>query len=149
MTAQQKWNTSDDDIGKVIGYFVYYRFMNVAIVTPDSNALSGKEVSMLARRNLVVVAKVLQTLFSLNQFQKQGNERWLLPLNDWIASKTNLVRKYFLDLIDVPDPSEYLRVDKYNELTLKISPVIIISLSEMFQTHLLILDNLSALVVSY
>lgn len=121
--------------------------MNVAIVTPDSHALTGKEVSMLARRNLVVVAKVLQTLFSLNQFQKQGNERWLLPLNDWIASKTPLVRKYFADLIAVPDPSEYLRVDKYNELTLKISPVIIISLSEMFQTHLLILENLSALVV--
>jgi Ras GTPase-activating-like protein IQGAP2/3 len=131
----------------VIGYFVYYRFMNVAIVTPDSHALTGKEVSMLARRNLVVVAKVLQTLFSLNQFQKQGNERWLMPLNNWIASKTGLVRKYLQDLIDVPDPSDYLRVDKYNELTLKISPVIIISLSEMFQTHLLILDNLSALAV--
>eukprot|EP00026_Physarum_polycephalum_P003083 Phypoly_transcript_03092.p1 GENE.Phypoly_transcript_03092~~Phypoly_transcript_03092.p1 ORF type:complete len:847 (+),score=180.92 Phypoly_transcript_03092:122-2542(+) len=143
--AKQKWDTSDDDIGKVIGYFVYYRFMNVAIVTPDSHALTGKEVSMLARRNLVVVAKVLQTLFSLNQFQKVGNERWLMPLNNWINSKTGLVRKYFQDLIDVPDPSDYLRVDKYNELTLKISPVIIISLSEMFQTHLLILDNLSAL----
>jgi len=144
--AKQKWDTSDDEIGKVIGYFVYYRFMNVAIVTPDSHALTGKEVSMLARRNLVVVAKVLQTLFSLNQFQKQGNERWLLPLNEWISTKTPLVRKYLADLISVPDPSEYLRVDKYNELTLKISPVIICSLSEMFQTHLLILDNLSALV---
>jgi len=141
--AKQKWNSDDDDIGKVIGYFVYYRFMNVAIVTPDSHALTGKDVSMLARRNLVVVAKVMQNLFSLATFQKQ--EKWLLPLNDWISSKLSLVRKYFEDIIAVPDPSEYLRVDKYNELTLKINPVIVISLSEIFQTHLLIMENIGSL----
>lgn len=142
--AKQKWNSSEDDIGKVIGYFVYYRFMNVAIVTPDSHALTGKDVSMMARRNLVVVAKVLQNLFSLNLFQ-QKTEKWMVPLNDWISSKIPLVRKYFEDLITVADPSEYLRVDKYNELTLKINPVIVISLSEIFQSHLLILENLAAL----
>ncbi len=123
--------------------------MNVAIVAPDSHALTGKDVSMTARRNLIVVAKVLQNLFTLNLFQKQGSERWMLPLNEWIASKTATVRKYFEDLISVPDPSEYLRVDKYNELTLKISPVIVISLSEIFQTHLLILDNIAARKVCY
>jgi len=142
--AKQKWNSSEDDIGKVIGYFVYYRFMNVAIVTPDSHALTGKDVSMMARRNLVVVAKVLQNLFSLNLFQ-QKQEKWMLPLNDWIASKIPLVRKYFEELITVTDPSEYLRVDRYNELTLKINPVIVISLSEIFQSHLLILENIAAL----
>lgn len=142
--AKQKWNSSEDDIGKVLGYFVYYRFMNVAIVTPDSHALTGKDVSMMARRNLVVVAKVLQNLFSLNLFQ-QKQEKWMLPLNDWISSKIPLVRKYFEEMIAVADPSEYLRVDRYNELTLKINPVIVISLSEIFQTHLLILENIAAL----
>jgi len=101
--AKQKWNSSEDDIGKVIGYFVYYRFMNVAIVTPDSHALTGKDVSMMARRNLVVVAKVLQNLFSLNLFQ-QKQEKWMLPLNDWIASKLPLVRKYFEELSPSPIP---------------------------------------------
>lgn len=100
----------------------------------------------MARRNLVVVAKVLQNLFSLNLFQ-QKTEKWMVPLNDWISSKIPLVRKYFEDLITVADPSEYLRVDKYNELTLKINPVIVISLSEIFQSHLLILENLAALKV--
>jgi len=143
--AKSKWKSSADEIGKVIGYFVYYRFMNLAIVTPDSFDLVGKELTITARRNLVVVAKVLQNLFSLNLFQNQGGERWMLPLNEWISQKTPAVRKYFEELINVTDPTEYLRVDKYNELTLKISPVIVISLSEISQTHKLILENLTSI----
>jgi len=143
--AKSKWNSSGDEIAKVLGYFVYYRFMNLAIVTPDSFDLGVKEVSMLARRNLVVVAKVLQNLFSLNTFQKQGFERWMLPLNDWINSKIPVVRKYFEDIIAVSDPSEHLRIDRYNELTLKINPVIVISLSEIGQTHKIIQENLKAI----
>jgi Ras GTPase-activating-like protein IQGAP2/3 len=144
-TAKQKWNSSADEIGKVIGYFVYYRFVNLAIVTPDSFDFVGKELTITARRNLVVVAKVLQNLFSLNLFQNQGGERWMLPLNEWISQKTAAVRKYFEELIKVEDPTEYLKVDKYNELTLKINPVIVISLSEISQTHQLIEENVSAL----
>lgn len=146
-TAKTKWNSSDDEISKVIGYFVYYRFVNLAIVTPDSFDLVSKELTMTARRNLVVVAKVLQNLFSLNTFHNQGGERWMLPLNDWISSKTGAVRKYFEELIKVEDPSEHLRVDKYNELTLKIHPVIVISLSEISQTHKLILENMASMKV--
>lgn len=121
--------------------------MNLAIVTPDSFDLVGKELTITARRNFVVVAKVLQNLFSLNLFQNQGGERWMLPLNDWISSKTPAVRKYFEELISVTDPTEHLKVDKYNELTLKINPVIVISLSEISQTHQLINENISAIKV--
>jgi len=38
-------------------------------------------------------------------------------------------------------------VDKYNELTLKINPVIVISVAEIVQTHKLIEDNLTALTL--
>ncbi|GAM19221.1 hypothetical protein SAMD00019534_023960 [Acytostelium subglobosum LB1] len=143
--AKQNFSSSGDDIGKVIGYLVYYRFMNLAIVTPDSFEIIKKELSMNSRKNLVTIAKVLQNLFSLKTFQNQGGERWMQPLNTWIMSKMNFVRQYFDDLIQVTDPSEYLRVDKYNELTLKLNPVIIVSLSEISQTHKLLLLNLKSL----
>jgi len=38
-------------------------------------------------------------------------------------------------LMDVPEPTEFLQVDKYMELTQKTKPVIIISLHEISQTH--------------
>eukprot|EP01132_Coremiostelium_polycephalum_P005779 gene5779-7189_t len=144
--SQKNFNTSTpDEIAKVIGYFVYYRFINLAIVTPDAFEILEKELSITSRKNLVNIAKVLQNLFTLKTFQNQGSERWMQPLNSWILSKTEIVRQYFEDLVQVTDPSEYLRVDKYNELTLKLNPVVVISLGEISQTHKLLVTNLNAL----
>ncbi|KAF2076957.1 hypothetical protein CYY_001733 [Polysphondylium violaceum] len=143
--SQKNFNSTPDEIAKVIGYFVYYRFINLAIVTPDAFEILDKELSITSRKNLVNIAKVLQNLFTLKTFQNQGSERWMQPLNNWILSKTDIVRQYFEDLVQVTDPSEYLRVDKYNELTLKLNPVVVISLSEISQTHKLLIANLNSL----
>lgn len=40
---------------KVTGYFVYYRFINLAIVTPDAYNVVDKELDQVVRKNLVVV----------------------------------------------------------------------------------------------
>jgi len=64
-----------------------------------------------------------------------------VPLNDWLKSRFETVTEYFTDLIDIPEPSEYLQVDKYVELTQKTKPVIIISLHEISQTHKFFAQN--------
>lgn len=96
----------------VTGYFVYYRFINLAIVTPDAFDIIDQELSPIARRNLVAVAKVLQNLFNFSQFSSK-NDRWMMPLNDWIKKNTETVRDYFTDLIEVSDPEEYLQVNNF------------------------------------
>ncbi|KYQ94186.1 RasGTPase-activating protein [Tieghemostelium lacteum] len=143
--AIKNFDSKPDEIAKVIGYFVYYRFINLAIVTPETHNILNKEVSNTSIKNLVCIAKVLHNLFTMKTFQNQGSEKWLQPLNSWILSKANTVRQYFEDLVHVSDPSEYLRVDKYNELTLKLNPVVVISLGEISQTHKLLLTNLNSL----
>lgn len=144
--AQENFsNSADNDILKITGYFVYYRFINLAIVTPDYYEVIDGELDPIARRNLVPVAKVLQNLFNFSLFSSK-NDRWMMPLNDWIKKNTNVVRDYFTDLIEVADPEEYLQVDKYMELTQKTKPVIIISLHEIASTHQFLLQNLEKLV---
>lgn len=132
-----------DDILKVIGYFIYYRFVNLAIVTPDAFEIIDKELNPVARKNLVSISKVLQNLFNLSQFGK--NDRWFVPLNTWIQKRSDSVREYFGDIIAVADPEDYLQVDKYMELTQKTKPVIIISLREISQTHQLIVQTIDKL----
>eukprot|EP01114_Cavostelium_apophysatum_P024750 TRINITY_DN97_c0_g1_i1.p1 TRINITY_DN97_c0_g1~~TRINITY_DN97_c0_g1_i1.p1 ORF type:complete len:949 (-),score=375.35 TRINITY_DN97_c0_g1_i1:141-2822(-) len=142
--AEQNFqNSSKDDILKVTGYFIYYRFINLAIVTPDAFEIIDKELSPLARKNLVAVAKVLQNLFNLSLFGK--SDQWLMPLNKWISKHLESVRDYFNDLIGVADPEDYLQVDKYMELTQKTKPVIIISLHEISSTHQLLAQTVDKL----
>jgi len=143
IAEHQFQNSAKDEIWKVIGYFIYYRFINLAIVTPDAFDVLDKELNPVARKNLVSVAKVLQNLFYLTPFGK--NEKWFIPLNGWIQKRLDQVREYFTDIIEVAEPEDYLQVDKYMELTQKTKPLIIISLHEISQTHNFLLQKLDQL----
>lgn len=142
--AQEKFkSSSEDDILKVTGYFVYYRFINLAIVTPENFGIVEKDPSPVARKNLVVISKVLQKLFNLSLFDQ--SDKWMMPLNDWMKSNFDTVRDFFTDLVEVPEPEEFLDVDKYMELTQKSKPVIIISLREIAGTHSLLSQHIDKL----
>jgi Ras GTPase-activating-like protein IQGAP2/3 len=143
--AQKNFSKSaDDDILKVTGYFVYYRFINLAIVTPDNfDIINTMDLTPIARKNLVAVAKVLQNLFNFSTFTK--TDKWMMALNPWIKKNLEQVRDYFTDLIEVPDPEDYLQVDKYMELTQRTKPVIIISIHEISLTHSILKQHLDKL----
>ena len=134
-----------DDIWTVIGYFVYYRFIGLAIVSPDSFGITDANLAMTARRkNLAIVSKVLlQLMFRLSGFPA-GDE--LAPLNPWIQANRKRVIDYYSELIDVPPPEDYLQVNQYMELTQKTKPIIIVSMGELVLAHQLVKDALSSVV---
>lgn len=66
-------------------------------------------------------------------------------MNDWLKSHLENVTDYFVELIDVAEPSEHLQVDKYMELTQKTKPVIIISMHEISQTHKFVAQTIDKL----
>lgn len=134
---------ADEDILKVTGYFVYYRFINLAIVTPDAFEIITQELTPVMRKNLVAVAKVLQNLFNFSTFTP--NDKSMMVMNPWINKNIEAVRDYFTDLIEVAEPDEYLQVDRYMELTQKTKPIIIISLKEITATHSFLQQNIHKL----
>lgn len=114
-----------DEIIRVLSYYVYYRFINLAIVTPDSFGIGGVgkppidlnntravltlhlEPTMQMRRNLIVLSKLLQSVFNGSLYEKQDE---LAPLNAWIASTRNSMIDFYRTLVDVSDPEDYLQV---------------------------------------
>eukprot|EP01087_Luapelamoeba_hula_P002864 TRINITY_DN1266_c0_g1_i2.p1 TRINITY_DN1266_c0_g1~~TRINITY_DN1266_c0_g1_i2.p1 ORF type:complete len:921 (+),score=243.14 TRINITY_DN1266_c0_g1_i2:199-2961(+) len=133
----------NDQVLKVTGYFVYYRFINLAVVSPDAFNVIEKALEPLMQKNLVVVGKVLQNLFNFRPFNKQ--ERYMMALNSFIEQNKATVEHYFNSLVKVDEPEDYLQVNKYMELTQKTKPVILISLREICATHQLLLGNLDNL----
>ena len=143
--SQERWGDQLDQeqVLKVTGYFVYYRFVNLAIVTPDAYQVIDKELDPVVRRNLVVVGKVLQNLFNFRTFTSQ--DQFMLPLNSFIEKNKPTVVHYFNSLLKVDNPEDHLQVNKYMELTQKAKPAIMISLHEIAETHRLLLANLDEL----
>jgi len=131
----------EEQLWKVIGFYVYFKFLNPVIVNPaDANIGTGHAISMKTTTNLLQVSKILQTLFDLRLFNA-GDP--LSVLNNWMSKKrVEIVQTYFTDLIDVPNPEDYLRLSRYTELYSKTKPIIIIRLREVVVTHKLVKDNL-------
>jgi Ras GTPase-activating-like protein IQGAP2/3 len=143
LCEKQLPDASKDDLLRLTGYFVYYRFINVALVSPEAFKIVTRELGTKERKNLIVVGKVLQKAFNLKNFGKA--EKTLMPMNGFIERVHSNLVKYFNDLVQVSDPEDYLQVDQYNEITRKEKPVIVISLTEMISIHRLIYEKLDSL----
>jgi len=140
-------DTTEEDISKVIVYFVYYRFINLAIVQPDQYQIVNNDLPPIARKNLITASRVLQNLFNFRKFNAdKPGEKFFVPLNEFIEKNTPVIQEYVESVYQVPEPEEKLQVNKYMELAQKAKPVIIISLHEIFKTHALLAENLSQLV---
>jgi hypothetical protein len=126
--------TKQEEIFQVLGYFIYYRFFNTAIVSPNKYNIVSKE-TLSNQKTLVLISKVLQKVFNLSMFSTRDE---LVPLNSWIQKTKNQTVAYFTDVIDVPDPEEYLQVTRYMDLTQKTKPIIIITVGEILNTHRLL-----------
>jgi len=145
LCEKQLPQTNKDDILRLTGYFVYYRFVNVALLNPESYKVVTKEMGMKERKNLMVVGKVLQKAFNLKLFGKA--EKSLQSLNGFLEKQRDPMIKYFNQIVQVTDPEDFLQVDQYMELTQKEKPTIYINLSEIITIHKLIyekLDNMTS-----
>merc|ERR1712063_79544 len=139
-------DTTEEDITKVIVYFVYYRFINLAIVQPDAYHIAGDDLPPIARKNLITASRILQNLFNFKPFTPDNpGDKFFVPLNDFIEKNEPLISEYVASIYQVPEPEDKSQVNKYMELAQKAKPVIIISLHEIFKTHALLAENLSQL----
>lgn len=145
--AQKKLtDATKEDILKLEGYFVYYRFLNLAIVTPDSFDIIQGDIPQTVRKSLAVIAKILLNIFNLREFGNQVPDKYYSGLNEFINTKCKQpLMRYYDDLPRVEDPEDFLQVNRYMELTQQSKPVITISLNEIYNTHTLVAKHIDAL----
>ncbi|XP_053336837.1 ras GTPase-activating-like protein IQGAP2 [Clarias gariepinus] len=145
-TLHEKFpDSSDDDLLKIVGNLLYYRYMNPAIVAPDGfdiiDMTAGGQLHSEQRRNLGSVAKMLQHAAANKLFE--GDH--LTPMNSYIASTYQKFRAFFQAACDVPAPEEKFNVDEYSDMVTLSKPVIYISIEEILNTHSLVLEHKDAI----
>jgi len=133
----------DKDLLKVVGNLVYYRYVNPTIVAPERFDMVDKKVDQNLnndqRRNLGSIAKILQFAASKKGFGEESEH--LMILNPFIIECHEKFKTFFLRCCSVPDPEVQFNIDQYTEAVLIAKPSIYISLSELCDTHQLLLDH--------
>ena len=141
---QDKFSDSHDkELLKVVGNLIYYRYVNPTVVAPERFDILDKKCDQNLnndqRRNLGSIAKILQFAASKKGFGEESEH--LMCLNPFIIECHDKFKQFFTSCISVPEPEVQFNIDKYTEAVLIAKPTIYISLSELCDTHQLLLDH--------
>jgi Ras GTPase-activating-like protein IQGAP2/3 len=128
----------------LIGGFFLLRFINPAIVTPQAFMLVDSKLSVNTRRNLTLLAKILQNLANNVQFGGV-KEFFMEPLNPFLERSRDRLNDFLETLTRVDNLSEHLMLDKYLALGKTTDTIINISLNEMYFVHSLLQTHLEVL----
>ncbi|XP_076594179.1 ras GTPase-activating-like protein IQGAP3 [Chaetodon auriga] len=135
--------TSEDEVYKIVGNLVYYRYMNPAVVAPDGfdvvDRSAGSTLQPEQRHILGSIARMLQHAAANKHFHGDGYH--VRALNQYISQTHNKFRKFLMCVCDVPAPEDRFNMDEYSELLIVNKPVIYISISELLNTHKLLLEQ--------
>uniref|UniRef100_A0A8C9NNE2 IQ motif containing GTPase activating protein 3 n=1 Tax=Serinus canaria TaxID=9135 RepID=A0A8C9NNE2_SERCA len=132
-----------EEVDKVVGNLLYYRFMNPAVVAPDGfdivDLSAGVALRPEQRRSLASIAKVLQHAAAHKAFQ--GDSAYLCGLNQYLEHTHNKFRRFISAACCVPEPEERFDMDEYSEMVAVAKPVIYITVGELITTHKLLLEH--------
>ncbi|XP_067172660.1 ras GTPase-activating-like protein IQGAP2 isoform X3 [Apteryx mantelli] len=140
-------DATEDELLKIVGNLLYYRYMNPAIVAPDGfdiiDMTAGGQIHPDQRRNLGSVAKVLQHAASNKLFE--GESEHLSSMNTYLSQTYQKFRNFFQSACDVPEPEEKFNIDEYSDMVTLSKPIIYISIEEIINTHSLLLEHQDAI----
>ena len=145
---KEKFPSADEDeVGKVIGNLLYYRFLNPVIAAPDAFEVvdleAGESLENEQRKKLGSIARILQHAAAKKLFE--GEYNCLDELNPYIVRSYARFVQYFSAAASVPSPEERFGITEYSDLVMISRPVISISAREIISTHKLLLAHLSAI----
>ncbi|XP_015275760.1 PREDICTED: ras GTPase-activating-like protein IQGAP3 [Gekko japonicus] len=133
----------EEDIYKIVGNLLYYRFMNPAVVAPDGfdivDISAGVALHPDHRRNLGSIAKILQHAAANQMFE--GENSHLRVVNQYLEETHLKFRKFITAACSVPEPEDRFNVDKYSDMVMITKPVVYITAGELINTHKLLLEH--------
>ncbi|XP_043972598.1 ras GTPase-activating-like protein IQGAP3 isoform X1 [Gambusia affinis] len=134
---------SEAELYKIVGNLVYYRYMNPAIVAPDGfdvvDRSAGSALRPEQRHILGSIARMLQHAAANKHFHGDGYH--VHALNQYITQTHSRFRKFLLSVCDVPEPEERFSMDEFSEQLIVNKPIVYISVSELLNTHKLLLEH--------
>ncbi|KNZ78048.1 Ras GTPase-activating-like protein rng2 [Termitomyces sp. J132] len=123
-----------------IGRLVYYRYLNPAIVAPETFDIVSKTISTTARMNLAQISRVLTQITSGRQFD--DNNPMYVPINDYVCKAIAEMSAWLLHVVaDVPDAETEFHAHEFLDVTVQPKPIYI-SPNEIYTLHGLLAQHL-------
>ena len=144
LTRSKYPDASDLSISSLIGGFFFLRFINPAIVTPESYMIVDSKPQKRPRRTLTLLAKMIQNLANKPSYSK---EPFMAILNPFVEQNRTRISLFLNQLCEVDDFYGSLELEQYVAMSAK-EITINISVNEIINTHALFQQHLEAICPS-
>eukprot|EP00835_Amoeboradix_gromovi_P001965 NODE_101_length_20473_cov_0.516590.p2 type:complete len:967 gc:universal NODE_101_length_20473_cov_0.516590:11338-8438(-) len=136
-------NESIENINRIIGNLIFFRYINPAIVAPEAFDVISSDVSLTTqqRKNLSEISKLLN-LISIGSSDSSVNSSNVSSnsASAYIASNSIKFQAFLSQTCQVVELQEYFQIDHYSDFILVKKPSLFISPTEIIGLHKLLLD---------
>ncbi|KAJ1528252.1 hypothetical protein HK096_010080, partial [Nowakowskiella sp. JEL0078] len=109
-----KFPGNDDEVIKILGNLMYYRYMNPAIVAPEAFDVIESNITPIQRKNLAEVAKTLHQI-SVSRISPSEDPHQA-KMNEYIGDAAKRFAIFLKEVSTVPTSEEYFNIDEFVDL---------------------------------
>ncbi|KAH7887756.1 ras GTPase-activating protein [Phlebopus sp. FC_14] len=134
---------SDSAHAACIARLVFYRYLNPAILAPETFDMVSTTVDVATRKNLVQISQVLTQIASGSEFGEDAPK--YVPINEMVRKTVAQLTTWMIQVADVPDADAHYHAHEFLDATVQPKPIYI-SPNEVYGMHSLLsryLDKLS------
>ncbi|GAA6050880.1 hypothetical protein JCM3770_005753 [Rhodotorula araucariae] len=131
---------SEENIFRVAGHVVYYRYLYPAILAPETYGIVEGVVPEIQRQNLGEVAKLLHQISIGRLFEQE--EAHLRSMNEFVKASWASFRHWLCEVVYVEDAETHFHADEFSEAVAVRRPKINITPNEIYTLHSIIAENL-------
>ncbi|KAJ3869643.1 ras GTPase-activating protein [Lentinula novae-zelandiae] len=123
-----------------VGRLVYYRYINPAIIAPETFDIVSKTVDISSRKNLAQISRVLTQITGGVVFDDHSPN--MMPINEFVSRAISQISSWMLEVANVPDAETTFHAHEFLDATVPPKPIYI-SPNEIYSMHALIVQHLS------
>ncbi|KAI9001428.1 hypothetical protein BD414DRAFT_405968 [Trametes punicea] len=125
-----------------VARLVYYRYINPAIITPETFDIVSTTVDIASRKNLAQISKMLTQITSGAEFGDDSPS--YIPVNDYVRKSIAHFSAWLMEVANVPDAETEFHAHEFLDATIQPRPIWI-SPNEVYSMHSLLSQNLEYL----
>ncbi|OCB84496.1 hypothetical protein A7U60_g8482 [Sanghuangporus baumii] len=135
-------NEGDEAYAVPLARLVFYRYINPAIVAPETFDIVPNTIDIASRKNLAQISKMLTQIASGKEFGEE--DPCLHPLDKYVAEASKQLRTWVFEVADVQDAEAQFHANEFLDVATQPKPIYI-SPNEVYSMHSLLSQHLDRL----
>ncbi|KAF9055294.1 hypothetical protein BDZ89DRAFT_1087964 [Hymenopellis radicata] len=130
--AREKFPHEPELHAAYVGRLVFYRYINPALVAPETFDIVSHTIDVVSRTNLAQISTLLTQIISGREISQDQLDLW--PIHGFVSQQIPIMNTWMLDVANVSDAETQFHAHEFVDATVQPKPIYI-SPNEIYTVH--------------